>query len=673
MLRRSSKWLLCLLLIISSLCGCDPTRTMDSERWLIELVERSGLLESSEDGNQAKQALREWGIQEQSLALEGSLKKEAAALILAEWLQQESINTLWIKDLNQCQHPEAVEMMVGLGLMKLDQQSRFNPNQYLKEEEALLLIDQFILLINQIPEEHFEIEFKPECRLFEQAPYAYDSVNQQAFIDPEWQVAVDDILFWQDEAGWHVEQIAEIEEGIAQLKSVELSNIEQLDIAEQLEVDWTQAEFLPAESVAPLVFQKKEEGQLNLIQLSASSNFKKEFEIQDFTVRINYTTTSFSIYAFKKTALDANFFVQLDIKNLKPAFQFKGSINKIDQAYFKVAMDTVVASGLKKGNYQRLSLNPNKIDSADLLKSINTAWTFSKAQIDTVIPLGEIRLPVEGIPSLILLLQVQLRLYANGRIELLYTMNSEVGMEVRNNRMRFIQDHQKDLDFIIRATCGIASKILVGIEFLQQRLLDASFSAGISGEVKSTLHFPEKKQTEQIEDIPYDLLEELVSKEGFTVCADLSAYWDVQLLLNSSKSLAGRLGLSKTVVLLNQTNGALFDGSVKHIENMQFVDRCTRKSRSNTPLPTIQANTDRILLASYAYAIKQQESTYLKIRGLPEGITLSELIFVSNDPSIATVDAQGKVSGVKAGSTTIIIKTVDHSYEVQCSILVKKS
>lgn len=673
MLQRSSSWLLCLLLIISSLCGCHPTRAMDSERWLVELVERSGLLESSEDGNQAKQALREWGIQEESLALEGSLKKEEAALILADWLQQESINTPWIKDLKKCQHPKAVEVMVGLGLMKLDQQGRFNPNQYLKEEEALLLIDQFILLINQAPQEKFEIEFKPECRLFEQAPYAYDSINQQAYIDPEWQAAVDDILFWQDEAGWHVEQIAAIEEGIAHLKSVKLAKIEQLEIAEQLEVDWTKAEFVPAESMSPSIFQQKEEGQLNLVQLSASSDFKKEFKIQDFTVRINYTASSFSVYAFKKTALDANFFVQLDIKNLKPAFKFKGSINKIEQAYFKVAMDTVVASGLKKGNYQRLSLDPNKIDPVDLLKSINTAWTSSRAQIDTVIPLGEIRLPIEGIPSLIVLLQVQLRLYANGRIELLYTMNSEVGMEIRNNRMRFLQEHQKDLDFIIQATCGIASKVLVGIEFLQQRLLDASFSAGISGVVKSTLHFPENNQAQQIEDIPYDILDELIPKQGFTVCADLSAFWDVQLLLNSSKSLAGRLGLSKTLTLLNQSNGAIFDGAVQHIENMQFVARCTRKNRSNTPLPTIQANTDRILLASYAYAIKQQESTYLKIRGLPEGITLSELIFVSNDPSIATVDAQGLVSGVAIGSTTITIKTVDQAYEVQCSILVKKS
>ena len=55
----------------------------------------------------------------------------------------------------------------------------------------------------------------------------------------------------------------------------------------------------------------------------------------------------------------------------------------------------------------------------------------------------------------------------------------------------------------------------------------------------------------------------------------------------------------------------------------------------------------------------------------PENATDRELIWESSDPSIATVDSTGKVTGVKIGTTTITVKTKDGKVKATCTVNVQ--
>ncbi|HKL80789.1 MAG TPA: Ig-like domain-containing protein [Mobilitalea sp.] len=66
---------------------------------------------------------------------------------------------------------------------------------------------------------------------------------------------------------------------------------------------------------------------------------------------------------------------------------------------------------------------------------------------------------------------------------------------------------------------------------------------------------------------------------------------------------------------------------------------------------------------------QSERLTYLV---LPTNASKNSVIWTSTNPKVATVDGTGKVSAKGVGSTVIILKTLDGSYSVYCTISVKK-
>ena len=56
---------------------------------------------------------------------------------------------------------------------------------------------------------------------------------------------------------------------------------------------------------------------------------------------------------------------------------------------------------------------------------------------------------------------------------------------------------------------------------------------------------------------------------------------------------------------------------------------------------------------------------------IPDNATNQELIWTSSDPTIATVDSNGKVTGVKEGTVTITAKTPDGGVKATCTVTVE--
>ena len=59
----------------------------------------------------------------------------------------------------------------------------------------------------------------------------------------------------------------------------------------------------------------------------------------------------------------------------------------------------------------------------------------------------------------------------------------------------------------------------------------------------------------------------------------------------------------------------------------------------------------------------------LKILALPEGYSLSDIVYESEDPSVASIQ-DGIISAAGSGSTTVSAVTKDGKYRTSCSVIV---
>ena len=175
------------------------------------------------------------------------------------------------------------------------------------------------------------------------------------------------------------------------------------------------------------------------------------------------------------------------------------------------------------------------------------------------------------------------------------------------------------------------------------------------------------------DEVPADMVDDLSDGNGnILTCADIKAYKAADILLNSSNTMAGRLGLSKTITLLNENNGKLIPGMKTHMENGHFVDHCTRGDRLKPKEQTDVVESDQIRIQDYSLIASPGENRQIVIKGLPKGYSLSDIQCVSEKPEIASVSGT-TVHAVQEGSAIIHVKTKDGKYDVSVTMLVRSA
>ncbi len=79
--------------------------------------------------------------------------------------------------------------------------------------------------------------------------------------------------------------------------------------------------------------------------------------------------------------------------------------------------------------------------------------------------------------------------------------------------------------------------------------------------------------------------------------------------------------------------------------------------------------SEELSLSSSNVSLKVDETMTLEVN-LPDGVTLSDLVWSSSNESIVKVSSNGKLTAIKAGSATITVKTKDGKYSVTCNVTV---
>ncbi len=175
-------------------------------------------------------------------------------------------------------------------------------------------------------------------------------------------------------------------------------------------------------------------------------------------------------------------------------------------------------------------------------------------------------------------------------------------------------------------------------------------------------------------------------------CTDVQAYVPLSLFVNQNDSILGKMKLGKTWTIWS-AGSSPFQKSW-HIENNQVVPECTKgdeKEEDETKadeeandinttekmdeelLKLMSEMDEHLIISSFFANVDEGKSDTVKVTRLPKDYDASKIVYTSNDTSIATVNQQGVITGVKQGTTVVKIATSDGKYAQYCTVKVSAS
>ena len=433
------------------------------------------------------------------------------------------------------------------------------------------------------------------------------------------------------------------------------------------DADWSQAEIEPygqnGEELLPLAMNAAERAEPRFALM------KQQFEVGKTQVSWSVAASGIHVHAAKKLANSATLQMDYDLTGLHPVIEWNG-LSRDGRLQLDFVMNE--SAGLTRGVSNTLTSDFSGLDPHALLNSLTASFTSTRKDADTIIPIARIKLPVPQFPIVDLLLTLQLHCYAGGKIELLLSQEGSVGMEIRNGVLRPIHQLEHRHDFIFQGSAKMTAALDASARAAGISLMDLMLQTGLRGVMRTTAWIGRNGELESraAGELP---LESQPVHANLQFCSDLNVHGILELEINSPESLAGRLGMGRSFSILNENNATLNPHGRTHLENGIFVDRCTRGEPSSSPAPTTApiVQTDRIELAEVLLILSPNQSGQIVIRGLPEGVTVSDLMYSVDDPGVATVVQTGKVRAVKAGDAIVTISDPSETYKTSCHIHVR--
>lgn len=436
-----------------------------------------------------------------------------------------------------------------------------------------------------------------------------------------------------------------------------------LDIADSFVVDFSQSEILPLQE--ELVDTSYVNNKYNLL---ASKNHV--FNKDGFRISYTINTSGIDVHVSKKID-KTTVYGDASINRVKPTFKWTSSKGDLKNCYFNLSFDTTTSVGATMGKYGNYYLQFKDLDSSSFMSKLKSMVVPKQDVVEASIPICKVKTPIPNVPFAYINMTIGIKLYASGKVELVMYNTHNIGFEVKNGNARFFYDHKDDIDTIARASTKAALALNVGLEEAKFTLCDVELDGGVKAELKTTVHLYDGDGDVNTvsSDIEYSTIDEISKgNPDVQVCGDVSLYWMLDLICNTSDSMLYKLGFTKTYNILDEDNQVF--GNMHHIENGQFVKTCTRKNRTVNTNNNLNVNaTNKIILNTYAEVMLENESFNIEIINLPSAYTLNDIRYTSSDTSIATVQ-DGTIKAIKSGSCKINVHTSDNKYNTYINVLV---
>jgi|GEM_PF-1241471 len=625
---------LSLLIIVTCTCCQDNNEAYLLQDYLSDLTDLSDI----ETTDSYLSALQGWGVIGEDYDLKKEMDKQTLAETLCHLLAVESEDYL-----KYCLEKGYISN---------------TSNKKINKEEAILAIEK---AVNDLNNQYFSNTYTFTTKEDYKEIDAYLDNN---LLSVEEELETGQLLYLNEYESFY--RVSEKKEDAYVLEMVEfLDVIENFSFTNSSPVDLQEAE---------ITFYDERNDNSSYINhkydlLSASKNKGSYVNHKNFDIDYSLSSSSLSVNVKRKSDSGLNLYTNLTISEITPYTKMNFNKDELNDSYFKLHFKASQRYGVEKNKSQNYHQEFSHLISSDFLEKVTSV--ISNDVIQETLRICRISVPIADIPFVKLNLDLSLNIYASGKLELAIVSTHNYGYETRNGYSRFINDCDFSIDPLIRAGGKTSFSLGANIEALSLCLSDIEAEAGAQAYAQTILHlYGEDGNYESVKlEKDYDSLNEAsISNVNVKVCGDVSLNWLANLNINSSKTLLAKFGLSKSYPLISEE--AQIFGNLSHIENGQFVEECTvgkkevLASESSEPY-----HSEKISLSKYALVIKIGESVELPIRYLPDGYSYNDLVYVSEDSSIASIE-NNNVIGKKAGATKIRIYTNDEKYEVYCSILV---
>ncbi len=644
------------------------------------LNEKSGLVflsilpsdESLDDSNtQDIQTAIQWDIIDRNLIFssEQELNKEWTAYTLINLLNKDIEKITEISDLSESQFQQQVQQAVDCGLMTIDSHKKFYPKDPMDKDEAEALLDKVVSMINdrEIKENKTNINWKEDTQFFDVEPITYEEEGQWILVDPTVQYEQGQVLHFQQDGEDLYYQVDHQEQNHVYLKDIDLLEYtKDMDISGSTDLNFEDAKI---EDGSGETIQ--EYSYVDPITLLSTRGLQKTFHISEYNVVVSATSSYVKAEVNRTLPHGSTVYAYTKLSGAKVDYQWKSEENDVKDAYFKVKFSSEESFGVKNSAYKNLYGDFSKVDPNDFLPSISKMFVEKQDVVESTLELCKVKLPIPNAPLMNITVTLNLNIHASGKVEVTLSQDSVIGCEIKGDRFRMIREFDHDESNRFKATSGISAGVNFGLNLTSMRLMDASLNAGAEASFKTSLHLYKDDEHDVVTtDIGSDVVEELSDgNPNVMVCSDLNANLVLYLKLNSAKSQLGKIGFTKRIDLIKQS---MLPKGKTHLENFQFVSKCTRKDREKQVTMDSLTVTKKIKLSNYSMAVHVNKAKTIDVIGLPEGYTKEDLIYSSSNEDVAKVDTSGNVIGKAAGSCVITISTSDEEHYIKCNIIVSE-
>ncbi|MCR5485474.1 MAG: hypothetical protein K6F09_07750 [Clostridiales bacterium] len=270
------------------------------------------------------------------------------------------------------------------------------------------------------------------------------------------------------------------------------------------------------------------------------------------------------------------------LSNIKFDYKYDANLAKtrINEAYFTTNYDLVETTVLQGSYGASVVPEDGKFTSTgDFLNDVKTnlgkltlknGYGQKIRVFSFTYPLGPTGLTAD--------VDIFLSISAVGRIEIIVSSNETKGVEILNNKARYISDSTVyDRLYNISGDFQVVFGVCAALTIFKVKIVDVAAEAGVGAYVITTIFNPNTHSFSNV-DMPYDVAVEAAS--GFDAAQDLKFCADVQLygILRISvceNSILAKVGLSKTWEIFNRSNAVFAE---LHLENSGIVDQCTYKA-----------------------------------------------------------------------------------------------
>ncbi len=653
---------------------------INEDAGLISSDEVSPYFDNIDSENQyfsAIQTATEFGILSTDISVDpdATLNRQWLAYTMVH-LADMTLTTYDVKDCAETMFSDEIQTAVSSGIMEIDDDGYFYPEKIVEKEEAVSVLEKVIQYLDYSDfESKEEIIFSDELNPIKVDPLRFDKNSLIVTLSTNSSIVSGDFITWFDEDG--KQQVYEVKDThldginlIAELSEIDLYEYaEQIDLEGESELDFSKVEIIEEGDET----SSSDDSQNSYFKNMSSNSLKKTKTINGYSV--TYQVTSSGIQAEVSKILDHNekLYASCKLNGIKVKYKWFSKKDDVENSYFQIQANTIETLGISKSNYEKMYGDFSELSATDFVNSLQN-FLKPKSQISEVeIPICTLRIPIESSNTITVKAKLSLVLYATGEAKLTLTQKHVLGMEIRDGHARVIREFTHDQNASMKAETGMTADTKFSLNFLNRDLMDIGVSAGAKALINTTLHLYDDSgsETAVTSAYPIDAVNDLASvNHNVLVCGDMNAYWILKLKINSSQTLLGKLGFSKNVDVLNSNNAPLFPGAKKHIENWNFVEKCTRSNRSSIVYKNDIESTNHITLDSYHISVSVGGRSQIKVKNLPSSYHESDLVYSINDDSIATVSNHGTVIGKNEGSTEITIRTTDQKLSVTCSVIV---